>query len=78
MIFFIFRPDIGEIQIAYKFAQGPYKDSGMLFTEVHTLLPLYRTIGVYYDDPNTVSFHSCKRRNNFFENLICLKIYHSC
>lgn len=38
----------------------------MLFTEVHTLLPQYRTVGVYYDDPNTVSFHFHKQKNNFF------------
>ncbi|XP_047479832.1 testis-expressed protein 264 homolog isoform X2 [Penaeus chinensis] len=54
------KPDIGEIQIAYKFAQGPYKDSGMLFTEVHSLLPQYRTIGVYYDDPNTKQPHKLR------------------
>ncbi|XP_050729242.1 testis-expressed protein 264 homolog isoform X1 [Eriocheir sinensis] len=45
------KPDIGEVQIAYKFARGPYKESGALFTQVHTLLPEYRTLGVYYDDP---------------------------
>lgn len=54
------KPDIGELQIAYKFAQGPYKDSGMLFTEVHTLLPQYRTVGVYYDDPNTKQPHKLR------------------
>ena len=26
----------------------------MLFTQVHTLLPEYRTVGVFYDDPKTV------------------------
>lgn len=51
---FSLRPDIREVQIAYKFARGPYKESGTLFTEVHTLLPEYRTLGVYYDDPKVV------------------------
>ncbi|RXG67937.1 Testis-expressed sequence protein [Armadillidium vulgare] len=45
------KPYIGEVIIAYKAAQGPYKESGSLFTEAHTLLPQYRTLGVYYDDP---------------------------
>lgn len=45
------KPCIGEITIAYKAARGPYKESGSMFTEAHTLFPQYRTIGVYYDDP---------------------------
>ncbi|XP_076045160.1 testis-expressed protein 264 homolog isoform X2 [Oratosquilla oratoria] len=45
------KPEIGEVKIAYKYNKGPYSGSGQLFTEVHTLLPEYRTIGVYYDDP---------------------------
>lgn len=54
------KPEIGEIQIAYKFARGPYRESGMLFTEVHTLLPEYRTLGVYYDDPRTKQPHKLR------------------
>ncbi|XP_068209899.1 testis-expressed protein 264 homolog isoform X3 [Palaemon carinicauda] len=54
------KPDIGEIKIAYKFARGPYKESGMLYTQVHTLLPQYRTIGVYYDDPKTKQAHKLR------------------
>ncbi|MPC18242.1 hypothetical protein E2C01_011123 [Portunus trituberculatus] len=49
--------DLGEVQIAYKFARGPYKESGALFTEIHTLLPEYRTVGVYYDDPKVDDFY---------------------
>ncbi|KAK4299761.1 hypothetical protein Pmani_027981 [Petrolisthes manimaculis] len=45
------KPDIGEVYIAYQFARGPYKESGALFTQIHTLLPDYRTVGVYYDNP---------------------------
>ncbi|KAK3874977.1 hypothetical protein Pcinc_020127 [Petrolisthes cinctipes] len=45
------KPDIGEVYIAYQFARGPYKESGALFTQIHTLLPEYRTVGVYYDNP---------------------------
>ncbi|XP_066948062.1 testis-expressed protein 264 homolog isoform X2 [Macrobrachium rosenbergii] len=54
------KPDIGEIKIAYKFARGPYKESGMLYTQVHTLLPQYRTVGVYYDDPKTKQPHKLR------------------
>ncbi|KAK7082695.1 hypothetical protein SK128_019491 [Halocaridina rubra] len=54
------KPDIGEIKIAYKFARGPYKESGTLYTQVHTLLPEYRTLGVYYDDPKTKQPHKLR------------------
>ncbi|XP_045617234.1 testis-expressed protein 264 isoform X2 [Procambarus clarkii] len=54
------KPDIGEVHIAYKFARGPYKESGALFTQVHTLLPEYRTIGVYYDDPKMRQSHKLR------------------
>ncbi|XP_042221338.1 testis-expressed protein 264 homolog isoform X2 [Homarus americanus] len=54
------KPDLGEVYIAYKFARGPYKESGTLFTQVHTLLPDYRTIGVYYDDPKMKQSHKLR------------------
>ncbi|XP_053648684.1 testis-expressed protein 264 homolog isoform X2 [Cherax quadricarinatus] len=54
------KPNIGEVYIAYKFARGPYKESGTLFTQVHTLLPEYRTIGVYYDDPKMRQSHKLR------------------
>lgn len=48
-------PPFGQICIAYKFARGPYKNAGHLFTEAHSLCPNLSTIGVYYDDPERVS-----------------------
>jgi len=54
------KPDIGELKIAYRFAQGPYKEAGSLFTHVHTLMPNYRTIGVYYDDPKKKQAHKLR------------------
>ena len=54
-----YRPTLGELTIAYKFARGPYKESGAMFTHIHTLLPQYRTLGVYYDDPRKVCAYVC-------------------
>lgn len=50
------KPPIGEVTLAYKFARGPYKDSGQLFTEISLLAPPggHRCIGIYYDDPKSV------------------------
>lgn len=48
------RPPFGILRIAYKFARGPYKNAGHLFTEAHSLIPQLKTIGVYYDDPQQV------------------------
>lgn len=49
------RPPFGTLHIAYKFARGPYKNAGHLFTEAHTLVPELKTIGIYYDDPEQVN-----------------------
>lgn len=48
------RPPFGILNIAYKFARGPYKNAGHLFTEAHSLIPELKTIGIYYDDPQQV------------------------
>lgn len=45
------KPPFEELQIAYKFCRGSHKNSGALFTEVHSLAPSLKCIGVYYDDP---------------------------
>lgn len=50
------RPSFGSLRVAYKFARGPYKNAGHLFTEAHSLIPELKTIGIYYDDPQQV-FH---------------------
>lgn len=49
------RPPFGTLHVAYKFARGPYKNAGHLFTEAHSLVPELRTIGIYYDDPQQVN-----------------------
>ena len=48
-------PSFGSVRIAYKFARGPYKNAGQLFTEAHCLAPDFQTIGIYYDDPQQVN-----------------------
>ena len=48
------RPLFGNLHVVYKFARGPYKNAGHLFTEAHSLIPEYKTIGIYYDDPQQV------------------------
>ncbi|XP_046440383.1 testis-expressed protein 264 homolog [Daphnia pulex] len=49
------RPPFTNLRIAYKFARGPYKNAGHLFTEAHSLIPDLKTIGIYYDDPQQVN-----------------------
>lgn len=48
------KPPVGKFTVAYKFARGPYKDCGSLFTEACSLAPTLRCFGVYYDDPHEV------------------------
>ncbi len=49
------KPPIENVTIAYKFGRGPYKNTGELFTEVTSIAPQQRCIGIYYDDPQQVS-----------------------
>jgi len=48
-------PPLGDVRILYKFARGPYKEAGRLFTETHCLAPDLQKIGIYYDDPQQVN-----------------------
>ncbi|XP_077487876.1 testis-expressed protein 264-like [Amblyomma americanum] len=48
------KPPFQELHVAYKFARGAYKYAGALFTEVHSIAPTLKCIGVYYDDPDEV------------------------
>lgn len=48
------KPPIGALRVAYKFAVGPYKNCGPLFTEVTAAAPGLKCFGVYYDDPSKV------------------------
>ena len=47
-------PHVQNLIVAYKFARGPYKNSGHIFTELSNIAPDNRYIGVYYDDPYQV------------------------
>ncbi|XP_002402779.3 testis-expressed protein 264 homolog [Ixodes scapularis] len=48
------KPPFKDLEVAYKFCRGSYKNSGAHFTEVHSIAPSLKCIGVYYDDPNEV------------------------
>ena len=49
-------PPIKNVKIAYKFGRGPYKNVGPIFTEVCSLAPRLRCVGIYYDDPKRVCY----------------------
>lgn len=49
------KPAVTNLTIAYKFARGPYKDCGSIFTEACSLAPSLRTVGIYYDDNKVVA-----------------------
>ena len=48
-------PPFQQLTICYKFNRGPYKGCGHLFTEIYSIAPELKTIGLYYDDPEAVS-----------------------
>ena len=48
------KPPVQDLYVAYKFRKGPYKNAGEMFTEIVSLAPNQRSIGVYYDDPEQV------------------------
>lgn len=49
------KPPIDETVIAYKYAKGPYRGAGYLFSEVARVGPsIKKCLGIYYDDPQTV------------------------
>lgn len=50
------KPPFGSIEIAYKYATGPYNGSALMFTEVHALAPMLSNLGIYYDNPKTVYY----------------------
>ena len=52
------KPTIGNVWIAYKNYSGPYEKCGPHFTEICSLCPKLDSIGIFYDDPNSVCF-SC-------------------
>lgn len=48
-------PPLRNVTIAYKFREGPYKESGAAFTETCSIGPKLSSIAVYYDDPKQVT-----------------------
>ncbi|XP_047438759.1 testis-expressed protein 264 homolog [Mugil cephalus] len=54
------RPPIKKITFAYKFKQGPYRNSGQLFKESNYIGPGLAEIGVFYDDPKKVPGSLCR------------------
>ncbi|NXG53870.1 TX264 protein, partial [Psilopogon haemacephalus] len=53
-------PPVGSITLAYKFRVGPYGESGQLFTDGCSISSKLCSIGVYYDNPHTVSPEKCR------------------
>ena len=41
----------------YKISKGPYQNAGPAFEAIAKLAPKKDLIGLYYDDPDTVSLH---------------------
>ncbi|NXW93210.1 TX264 protein, partial [Alopecoenas beccarii] len=53
-------PPVGSLTLAYKFRVGPYGESGQLFTDGCSISSKLYSIGVYYDNPHTVSPEKCR------------------
>ncbi|NWS30504.1 TX264 protein, partial [Polioptila caerulea] len=53
-------PPVGNMTLAYKFRVGPYGESGQLFTDGCSISSKFCSIGVYYDNPHTVSPEKCR------------------
>ncbi|POI29632.1 hypothetical protein CIB84_006618 [Bambusicola thoracicus] len=53
-------PPVGSITLAYKFRVGAYGESGQLFTDGCSISSKLCSIGVYYDNPHTVSPEKCR------------------
>ena len=50
-------PRIRDATIMYKISKGPYQNAGPAFEAIAKLAPKKCLIGLYYDDPDTVSMH---------------------
>ncbi|XP_047663040.1 testis-expressed protein 264-like isoform X2 [Tachysurus fulvidraco] len=51
---------VKSMTVAYKYKQGPYKDSSLLFAESCRVAPELPTVGVFYDDPKKVPGPECR------------------
>ena len=47
-------PFIQKATVMYKFEQGPYENSGRLYSSISKLAPKAKCIGLYYDNPDNV------------------------
>ncbi|XP_061778671.1 testis-expressed protein 264 isoform X1 [Nerophis ophidion] len=53
-------PPVQNVTVAYKFKEGPYKESGAAFTEPCSIGPKQSTIAIYYDDPKQRPAEKCR------------------
>lgn len=51
---------VKSMTVAYKYREGPYKESGLLFAESWRLAPELPTVGIFYDDPKKVPGPKCR------------------
>ncbi|GAA6086161.1 testis-expressed protein 264-like isoform X2 [Tachysurus ichikawai] len=51
---------VKSMTVAYKYKQGPYKDSSLLFAESCRVAPELPIVGVFYDDPKKVPGPECR------------------
>ncbi|KAF7693444.1 hypothetical protein HF521_008760 [Silurus meridionalis] len=51
---------VKSITVAYKYREGPYRESGLLRAESCKIAPELPTVGVFYDDPKKVPGPECR------------------
>ena len=51
----IAQPTFELLTVVYKFQKGDYSQSADIFKDILNYSPSHSTIGIYYDNPNTVS-----------------------
>ncbi len=51
----IIQPTFESLTVVYKFQKGDYSQSADIFKDILNYSPSHSTIGIYYDDTNTVS-----------------------
>ncbi|KAI5607084.1 testis-expressed protein 264-like isoform X1 [Silurus asotus] len=51
---------VKSITVAYKYREGPYRESRLLFAESCKIAPELPTVGVFYDDPKKVPGPECR------------------
>ncbi|KAM9443890.1 testis-expressed protein 264 isoform 1-T2 [Clarias gariepinus] len=51
---------VKSMTVAYKYREGPYRESGLLFAESCRIAPELPSVGVFYDDPKKVPGPKCR------------------